>query len=296
MTRALVLGGGGPAGIAWESGLAAGLAEAGVDLGAADFIMGTSAGSVVGAARIGPASGVARPHADEPCRPSGPRQPHPRPGRPRPDAADGLMQEAATHQGPPEELRKRIGAFALQAKTPSEDQFIASFGAAIGSAEWSARRYACTAVDTASGEFVVWDNESGVPLAPAVASSCSVPGIYPPITINGRRYMDGGMRSATNADIAAGYDVVLVVAVTAAAAGPLAETSKPRLEAELQSLREGGSEVELITPDTASQASFGLNLMDFSRRTGAAEAGLAQGREAGKALAAAWERAGASAR
>src|SRR5438045_1769616 len=49
MTRALVLGGGGPVGIAWESGLLAGLAQAGVDLGKADFIMGTSAGSFVGA-------------------------------------------------------------------------------------------------------------------------------------------------------------------------------------------------------------------------------------------------------
>src|SRR6478609_2302313 len=48
-TRALVLGGGGPVGIAWESGLVAGLAQAGVDLGQADFTMGTSAGSFVGA-------------------------------------------------------------------------------------------------------------------------------------------------------------------------------------------------------------------------------------------------------
>src|SRR6476619_245244 len=48
-TRALVLGGGGPVGIAWESGLLAGLAKAGVDLGQADFILGTSAGAFVGA-------------------------------------------------------------------------------------------------------------------------------------------------------------------------------------------------------------------------------------------------------
>ena len=47
--RALVLGGGGPVGIAWESGLIAGLAEAGVDLSTADFVIGTSAGSFVGA-------------------------------------------------------------------------------------------------------------------------------------------------------------------------------------------------------------------------------------------------------
>lgn len=49
MTRALVLGGGGPVGIAWESGLVAGLAEEGIDAGQADLIVGTSAGSAVGA-------------------------------------------------------------------------------------------------------------------------------------------------------------------------------------------------------------------------------------------------------
>ena len=46
--RALVLGGGGVAGIAWETGLIAGLAGLGIDLAAADVVIGTSAGSVVG--------------------------------------------------------------------------------------------------------------------------------------------------------------------------------------------------------------------------------------------------------
>src|ERR1700749_4053945 len=46
--RALVLGGGGVTGIAWETGLIAGLAGLGVGLAAADVIIGTSAGSVVG--------------------------------------------------------------------------------------------------------------------------------------------------------------------------------------------------------------------------------------------------------
>jgi NTE family protein len=294
MTRAVVLGGGGPVGIAWESGLAAGLAETGADLAAADFIMGTSAGSVVGAqlALGRPAESLARTQL---ANAQAPNRGNPTPGQAAPDLLPlmELMTRAASHQGPPEDLRREIGAFALQAKTPAEDQFIASFGAAIGSAEWPPKRYACTAVDTASGEFVVWDNDSGVPLAAAVASSCSVPGIYPPITINGRRYMDGGMRSATNADLAKGYDTVLVVAVTAAAAGPMAEAFRARLEGELEALRAGGSTVELIVPDAASQSAFGLNLMDFSRRTGAAEAGLAQGRAIGANLAAVWAAAAA---
>ena len=58
---------------------------------------------------------------------------------------------------------------------------------------------------TADGSLVQWQRSSGVPLPLAVASSCAVPWVYPPVTINGRRYMDGGARSATNADLAAGH-------------------------------------------------------------------------------------------
>ena len=123
-----------------------------------------------------------------------------------------------------------------------------------------------------------WDNDSGVPLSRAVASSCSVPGIYPPITINGRRYMDGGMRSATNADLAKGYDNVILVVVTAGGVGPMADASRKRIDAEVAVLRESGSNVSVISPDAASLEAFGINLMDFTRRAGAAEAGLAQGR------------------
>ncbi|MCH7719085.1 MAG: patatin-like phospholipase family protein, partial [Chloroflexi bacterium] len=47
-TRALVLGGGGPVGIAWEAGIIKGLLDGGVDATEADLIVGTSAGSVVG--------------------------------------------------------------------------------------------------------------------------------------------------------------------------------------------------------------------------------------------------------
>ena len=61
--RALVLGGGGITGIAWETGLIAGLAALDIDLAAADVIIGTSAGSVVGtdiASGQGPRRGTAR--------------------------------------------------------------------------------------------------------------------------------------------------------------------------------------------------------------------------------------------
>jgi NTE family protein len=200
-----------------------------------------------------------------------------------------LMQKAARDDVSPEEVRKEIGAFALSAKTMSEEDFIATFGRMLASAEsWPAKKYICTAVDAATGEFQPWTNDSGVPLSRAIASSCSVPGVYPPITINGRRYIDGGMRSATNADLARGYDTVVVVAVNAGAEGPMAESSRKRIEAELEVLRSSGSTVFLIGPDDASRKAFGLNLMDFTRRADAAEAGLAQGRNEALKLLGSW--------
>ena len=282
MTRALVLGGGGPVGIAWESGLVAGLARAGVDLGQADFTMGTSAGSFVGArlAMGADATTLADPILAEAERPAGPARNGSRP----PADLSKLMSLMAEAQGGlrnPAAARAEIGAFALAAETISETDFIASFGRSFASLPedaWPERGFACTAVDAMDGSFRFWTKDSGVGVTRAVASSCSVPGVYPPVTINGRRYIDGGMRSPTNADMAAGYDLVVVVAVRlGAAAGPALDRIAARFDEEVESLKEGGATVVVITPDDASVEAFGPNLMDFRRRAGAARAGLAQG-------------------
>jgi len=287
MTRALVLGGGGPVGIAWEAGLIAGLAEGGVDLAAADFVVGTSAGSFVGSqlAMGRPIAEMAQAILAEADRP---RQPPPGAGQPASAPAPNLaplfmkMQEAAAGTRNPEEVRREIGAFALEAKTADEATFIRGFGRTLSEHQadaWPARSFACTAVDAETGAFVVWGNSSGVGLARAVASSCSVPGVFPPITINGRRYIDGGMRSATNADLAKGYDLVVIVALRIAGGdAEMAERMRRPLEAEMKALKDAGARVELITPDEASQAAFGVNLMDGRVRPAAAKAGLAQGR------------------
>lgn len=299
-TKALVLSGGGPVGIAWECGLIGGLAEAGVDLSSADFILGTSAGSFVGA-RLAmgatPAELVA-PFLSMDEAKSLPRAPgSPAAASQRPPDLTPLMRmmsEAASGARPAAEVRAEIGAWALAAETISEEAFITSFGRSLSelSADaWPKRGYACTAVDAADGAFKLWTRESGVGLARAVASSCSVPGIYPPITIGGRRYIDGGMRSGTNADMAKGYDLVVVVAIrVAGAAGPAAERARKALEGELQSLRDDGARVELIVPDDTSLEALGANLMDARRRPAAAAAGYAQGKSGpdSQALAAAW--------
>ena len=294
-TRALVLGGGGPVGIAWESGLVAGLARAGVDLGQADFTLGTSAGSFVGArlALGAEAKTLADPLLVEAASraASGRREAAPRP----PADLSRLMQLMAQAQGGarnPADARAEIGAFALAAETPDEASFIDSFGRSFASLPddaWPDRGFACTAIDAETGAFQLWTGKSGVGVVRAVASSCSVPGIYPPVTLKGRRYIDGGMRSATNADMASGHDLVVVIAIRlAGAAGTATAAISARLDEEVETLKDGGATVAVITPDDASLEAMGANLMDFRQRGAAARAGLAQGHDYAARLQALW--------
>jgi NTE family protein len=279
-------------GIGWESGIVSGLIEGGVDLPQADLIVGTSAGSFIGAnlAMGRNIAHLAEAYITEQQEPVPAAQPAARP----PDLSIliGKMQEAVFGVRPAKEVRAEIGAWALTSKTVSEEQFIASFGgwlSRLPEDAWPERPYACTAVDAADGSFVVWNKEANVGLARAVASSCSVPGIFPPITIRGRRYIDGGMRSATNADVAKGYDAVLIVAVTVQVTDPaMAERFRKPLENELKILRESNARVELIMPDAASLEAFGMNLMDRSSRPAAAKAGLSQGRADAARLRSFW--------
>jgi NTE family protein len=272
--------------VAWEFGLAAGLEQEGVRIGSADLFVGTSAGSIVGAMlALGrpTAELLATQHAIA-------NEAAPRGTTGGAYDLGGLMQQMVklyTSDAPPQQLRAEIGRFALDAKVAmTEEEWIATFQTSgmIAQGEWPTKPYVCTAVDAETGEFVTWSKDSGVPLARAIASSCCVPGIFPPVTINGRRYVDGGMKSATNADLAAGYDRVIVVSVTAgmeraATAFPgMAERAKKRMDEELAAITSKGGQVKMIAPDEASQAAFGTNLMDFSRRGEIADAGLRQGK------------------
>ncbi len=287
-SKALVLGGGGTVGIAWESGLVAGLERAGVLLGAADRIVGTSAGSVVGAQLALGRSGETMLAAQlKPAQPASTGAGAAPAAAPEMTPLMALMAKRPATGEAPQSLRAEMGAFALAAETGSEDDFVAGFGRRIGEAgaEGWPQSFVCTAVDAADGAFLSWDRAASVELARGVASSCAVPGVFPPITINGRRYIDGGMRSATNADLAAGHDVVVVVAVVG---NLMAEVQLARVEAEVEALRAGGGEVLLITPDEAARAVFGANMLDGSRRGEVAEAGARQGEAEAERLRESW--------
>ncbi|MBI5876246.1 MAG: patatin-like phospholipase family protein [Chloroflexi bacterium] len=264
MTLALVLGGGGVAGIAWETGLLKGLRDAGVDLSTADVFIGTSAGSVVGT-QLATGCDLDELYARQ-SRPFDPQN------EKKPDTSLSALILAMALSwrlyGTAQQRRARLGARALRARTPSEQSRLAIISARLPVQTWPERRLLITAVDTGDGAFVVWNKSSGVPLTLAVASSCAVPIISPPVTINGRRYMDGGMHSSTNAQLAGGYDRVVVVAVSPSAAGTH--------HAEIVGLRAGGSQVALVIPDAAARQVIFPSVMDPLRRQPSARAGLAQ--------------------
>jgi NTE family protein len=280
--RALILGGGGPVGIAWEAGVLAGLARAGADASAADAIAGTSAGAVVGALLA-----LGRPPAEiaeEWGRPlaSTPRKSAAR--APAPDLAVliGKIQEAIKRIRPGPELAAELGAYALAASTIDEAAFFDEFGPLARAARGAAwpERFSCTAFDAVSGEFTVWDARAGVDLVRAVASSCAVPGVYPPISLRGRRYIDGGLLSPTNAQLAEGHARVLVLSVTEAFLAPLARARQrpTALEREVSALRAAGARVEVIQMDAEAASALGPHLLSPRHRHLGLEAGLRQGR------------------
>jgi NTE family protein len=276
---ALVLGGGGVTGIAWEIGVLAGLARAGVDLTGADLVVGTSAGSVVGAQLTGGADlEVLFARQLEP--PTGEQA-----ARMTRSALLRYGLAALRSRGDDVGFRRRIGALALGAEraglTPTEQERLDVIGSRLISLEWPDRDLRITAVDAETGEFRVLDRTSGVPLLQAVAASCAVPGVYPPVTIYGRRYVDGGMRSAANADLAEGYDRVVVLAPIPRGMGPLAS-----VDAQVTGMV---ARVAVVSPDDAGRRAIGRNVLDPVARAGSARAGRAQAADVAAQVTEVWQ-------
>ena len=275
--RALVLGGGGVTGVAWELGVLAGLAQQGTDLSGADLVVGTSAGSVVGAQLTSGVS-VGELYAAQLAPPG---------------------TEIAARMGPlamlrfgwvlarsrdPVQARARFGRMALATRTVSPAERRKVIEASLPVADWPRQRLLITAVDAESGEFTAFDAASGAGLADAVGASCAVPGVWPPASINGRRWIDGGMSSAANADLAAGCERIVVIA-------PLVRgfRTMPSVARQVARLRSAGSAVVVVSPDKAALAAIGRNMLDPARRGPAARAGHAQAASVAADVAAVWQ-------
>jgi NTE family protein len=246
-----------------------------VDLTTADLLVGTSAGSVV-AAQIAGGSALEELFAAQTAPPTG-------------EIAARLggatllrFLVAMIWPGEPQRARARLGRAALRAHTVPEAERRAVIERRLPYHEWPDRRLLITAVNTTTGALVVFDRDSGVSLVDAVGASCAVPLVWPPVTIQGQHYMDGGVRSVTNADLAAGYARVVVIAPTTAAF-----RRADRVEAQLATLGSGVRAVT-VSPDATARRAIGRNVLDPARRKASAEAGRHQAALVVDRVRAAW--------
>jgi NTE family protein len=296
---ALVLGGGGAAGNAWEIGIIAGLAEAGIDMTeAADLVIGTSAGATAAAqVRSGiQAAELLASVLSPPVRSVGPNR-EPPPSLPMATVFERMraISAAATSVS---DLRRAMGAFGLESDStlgPGAGQRRAIVAARLPRPEWPDRPMIVTAVDAHTGELAAFDGDSGVDLVDAVTASTALPGLVPTVSINGTRYIDGGVGGGENADLASGYANVVVLSPLGGrsqtpperGADPAVQFEGLRrppewgtdLASQVEALRKQGSRVEVITPDAGSRVAMGTNQMDPAVRTPAALAGFAQGKQ-----------------
>ena len=292
--RALVLGGAGSTGNAWEIGVIAGLFAAGLDVTRADLTIGTSAGSTVAAqitSGIQPTELLAAILAAAPQPPNGPF------GSDRSRAPNGSSASylewsnriiaSATDAS---DMRRRMSAAALELDAASDGSGQARWrdivAARLPSHNWPQQPVRIVAVDASTGEPVVFDRHSGIDLADAVAASTSN-GFGGPYHVGDNRYINGGYRRNENADLAAGYARVLVLSPFSGRSRHPPEWSM-HLMAQIDELRAGGSRVETIVPESTSEHMFGPNAMDLSLRPPAAQAGYDQGRALAEQLSAFW--------
>jgi NTE family protein len=275
MTRtALVLGGGGITGIAWELGILKGLADAGVDLSDADLVIGTSAGSVVGAQLT---SGRSLDELYETQLPPADSEIGAELGR----FTLLRLLPAMVLPGSQHKKLARIGRLSMKAHPPGGEKRIGVIRSRIEVEQWPARELKVTAVEAEGGEFVTFDKSSGVDLVHAVAASCAVPLVWPAVTIDGKHYVDGGMRSTANVDLAKGADVVVVIA-------PLPQSFSKANSIRAQLEATGASRTAVVTPDEKALVDIGKNVLDPAKRADAARTGLRQAADVVDKVRKAW--------
>ncbi|MCG5469767.1 patatin-like phospholipase family protein [Micromonospora sp. LAH09] len=269
-----VLGGGGVTGIAWEVGVLAGLADEGVTVAPEAVLIGTSSGAVVGAQIT---SGMSLGELYDRQR-------------------QGVAHETSNALGfldllrlaraqlfarSPEQAARRLGRLALATPIPDPSQHRRTAEARLPGHTWKDADLRIVVVDAESGDRRAFTRHDGVSLVDAVAASCAMPLSTAPVTIDGHRYMDGGMRSTLNLDLAPGIGPVVALAPSTAAIGPWARIAKQR--ATLGQSRR----VEVLLRDPASRRAQGTNVMDNCVVPALVAAAREQGRREASRVAAA---------
>ena len=278
MKVGLILGGGGEVGIAWEIGVLAALEmEAGFVAGASTVIAGTSAGAIVGAYA---AQGRAMPElARLESLGQGPAASGQQPSNPT--IPDDIIGALVSTEGTLEERGARLGKLALGAPTSlDQSTFVDGFQQVLGTDDWPDADFRPTTVSAETGKTTLWDRHSGIGLAAAVASSCAVPGVFPPVEFEGDHFIDVPRRPFSAELVKArSLDAIVFVGLIL----PILANNndqKDELEAQAAGARlatatiTGGPGVEAI----------GTDLLDHSARVPAVQVGLEDGRDAAGAV------------
>lgn len=271
--HALVLGGGGPTGEAWEIGMIKGLKDAGIDPTQADLMVGTSAGSIV-TTLIRSGRDIGSLYADQLAPVSAPAPvPAPASATGSGVSPDYLAQIHQMEANAPEltpALRIEIGKLALAAtKVTSEDARVRQVVQSLGNPQdWPSQPLRIAAGDVADGTIRFFDKSQGVPIERAVAASSAIPGATAPITVGDRRYMDGSV-GGINIDGAAGASIVLVLS-------PSTTVNPEDTRRQIDRARSQGSQVLNVSPDTDARAAMGPNNFDQTRLAPTAQAAARQ--------------------
>lgn len=272
-----MLAGGGLAGIGWETGILRGIADESPETASAlldiDVVVGTSAGSTVGA-QLGSGLGLDALFDRQTHAPSAELDP----GVGIDDITDLFLAAMLTPNATTAEKLQKIGAVALSTQTVPEAVRRDVIAQRLPSHEWPDQVLRISAIDIATGELVCFHRTSGVALVDAVAASCAVPGVWPAVSINGRRYMDGGVGSTVNLELADDCDVAVVLVPSGATTpSPFGAGAGREVDAF------DGAALGVFADDQ-SLAAFGRNPLDPACRKPAALAGREQGRRVAAAV------------
>jgi NTE family protein len=196
-----------------------------------------------------------------------------------PDAARYLRAQLALDR---RRGRAVVARAALSARTSSEEEWLDAIGLGLVGKPWPDGRLLITAVDAETGTSVVFDNDSGVPLDRAVAASCAVPGVFPAVEVDGRRYVDGGLRSVANIDLASGHRRVLALSPY-----PVGSRLREQPLVQIRTLRPRAKSY-LVAPDARDVWAMGANPLDMRRGAGTFETARAHGRRIAHRVADIW--------
>lgn len=269
MTKALVMGGGGLVGLGWGIGWFDGLSKADGSLADADRVIGTSAGAALGPMLAGKdRSRIAQMLTLAPAIGGD--------GGSQPEALQLMVgaQDASV------ETIIKIGQAALVADTMTAERWIGVVGMLGAGLDWTPA-LEIVATDAATGERVVL-KATDCALATACAASAAVPGLLPAVPVGERMLVDGGVASATNADLAAGSDRVLVLRLVPARADGAYGNRAERLECELAVV--GGGALVIVPEELPAGG-----LMDAALVSPAYTAGYQQGKRDAPAVLAFWQ-------